>query len=106
MVLFINMAKTIVSFDIGIKNLAYCIFTVGADSLIIRDWNVINLLDAGGKHHLYPYAIVKKPNPVFAGKSDLLIWRKLFLQCPFQEFWEVIAVKGVFNARYKKVESG
>ena len=38
------MSKTIISFDIGIKNLAYCIFTV-SDSLIIRDWNVINLLD-------------------------------------------------------------
>jgi hypothetical protein len=42
------MAKTIVSFDIGIKNLAYCIFTVSKDSLIIRDWNVINLLDISG----------------------------------------------------------
>lgn len=42
------MAKTIVSFDIGIKNLAYCIFTVSPDSLIIRDWNVINLLDVSG----------------------------------------------------------
>jgi hypothetical protein len=39
------MSKTIISFDIGIKNLAYCIFTVGTDSLLIRDWNVINLLD-------------------------------------------------------------
>jgi len=36
------MSKTIVSFDIGIKNLAYCIFTIG-ETVTIRDWGVINL---------------------------------------------------------------
>ena len=43
-------SKTIVSFDIGIKNLAYCIFTMSPSSLIIRDWNVINLLDVSGSN--------------------------------------------------------
>jgi len=38
-------SKTVISFDIGIKNLAYCIFTIDGDSIKIRDWNVINLLD-------------------------------------------------------------
>ena len=32
----------IISFDIGIKNMAYCILS---DQLIILDWNVLNLMD-------------------------------------------------------------
>lgn len=43
------MSKIITSFDIGIKNLAYCIMSYdptrpSGDQLIIYDWNVINLL--------------------------------------------------------------
>ena len=63
------MAKTIVSFDIGIKNLAYCIFTVGADSLIIRDWNVINLLDAGEKTSSVPLCNCQKAKSGVCGKK-------------------------------------
>jgi len=34
----------IASFDIGIKNMAYCVFDMSGDSLpVIVDWNVINL---------------------------------------------------------------
>jgi hypothetical protein len=52
------MSKTVISFDIGIKNLAYCVFTTNGMSTTtngvstttngvsttIRDWGVINLL--------------------------------------------------------------
>ena len=49
------MSKTVISFDIGIKNLAYCVFTTNGmtptngvsatiEPMTIRDWGVINLL--------------------------------------------------------------
>jgi hypothetical protein len=63
------MSKTIVSFDIGIKNLAYCIFTVGADSLIIRDWNVINLLELSGSTSSVPLCNCQKAKSGICGKK-------------------------------------
>lgn len=35
--------STIISFDIGIKNLAYCVFQREGEALTIRDWGIINL---------------------------------------------------------------
>lgn len=41
-------AKKIISFDIGIKNMAYCVFAIGPNSelcsVAIQDWAVINLM--------------------------------------------------------------
>jgi hypothetical protein len=37
------MSKTIISFDIGIKNLAYCIFVVGEKTSVLK-WNIVNLI--------------------------------------------------------------
>ena len=37
--------KRIVSFDVGIKNMAYCIFDVSGDNFTIHDWNVLNLMN-------------------------------------------------------------
>ena len=34
-----------ISFDIGIKNMAYCIFSIQDNQFLIRDWNVINLIE-------------------------------------------------------------
>jgi hypothetical protein len=38
----------VISFDIGIKNMAYCVFIldVSNSSIIVQDWRVINLMDA------------------------------------------------------------
>jgi hypothetical protein len=36
----------LISFDIGIKNMAYCIFDISGSLLSILDWNVLNLLDS------------------------------------------------------------
>jgi hypothetical protein len=38
------MSKTIISFDIGIKNLAYCVFTLPTLSVVA--WDVVNLVPA------------------------------------------------------------
>ena len=35
--------STIISFDIGIKNLAYCVFQREGEALLIKDWGIINL---------------------------------------------------------------
>ena len=36
----------LISFDIGIKNMAYCIFCIDtSNNISIRDWNVLNLMD-------------------------------------------------------------
>ena len=35
----------IISIDVGIKNLSYCIFTIINKKLIIYDWDIINLID-------------------------------------------------------------
>ena len=37
-------SSTVISFDIGIKNLAYCILQKDTTTTHIRDWNVINLM--------------------------------------------------------------
>jgi len=35
----------LISFDVGIKNMAYCIFDISAQNLSINSWNVLNLLE-------------------------------------------------------------
>jgi len=35
----------LISFDIGIKNMAYCIFDISGQQLSIQGWNVLNLLE-------------------------------------------------------------
>lgn len=35
----------IISFDVGIKHLAYCIITFENDTISIKEWNVVNLCD-------------------------------------------------------------
>ena len=35
----------IISFDVGIKNMAYCIFSIDNKIVSIKDWNVLNLMD-------------------------------------------------------------
>lgn len=39
------METKILSFDVGIKNLAYCLMTKKHDSVTIQDWNIINLVE-------------------------------------------------------------
>lgn len=63
------MSKTIVSFDIGIKNLAYCLFTISKDSIAIRDWNVINLLDLSGSTSPIPLCNCQKAKSGICGKK-------------------------------------
>ena len=35
----------LISFDVGIKNMAYCIFDTSSQNIKILDWNILNLMD-------------------------------------------------------------
>ena len=50
----------IISFDIGIKNMAYCIFDLNNEILKIKSWDVINLTDANDNIKEKCNQIVKK----------------------------------------------
>jgi len=41
----VSVEKKILSFDVGIKNLAYCILHKKDDHVKVLDWNIINLVD-------------------------------------------------------------
>ena len=50
-----------ISFDVGIKNMAYCIFTLDEKGLNINDWNVLNLIEkTETKNKLCNYIIETK----------------------------------------------
>lgn len=40
----------LVSFDVGIKNMAYCYFDISGENIGIKDWNVINLMPDANKN--------------------------------------------------------
>ena len=35
----------VISFDVGIKNMAYCIFFVSSEKVYVQDWGILNLMD-------------------------------------------------------------
>lgn len=39
------MSKKVISFDIGIKNMAYCLFDISGSVVTIVDWQVLSLMD-------------------------------------------------------------
>jgi len=50
----------VVSFDVGIKNMAYCVFTRNNEDILeIIDWNVIDLIDAPPQIHKTCECILK-----------------------------------------------
>ena len=53
----------VISFDIGIKNMAYCFFSVSGEHFEILDWNVLNLMDEViQENRLCDFLISKKKN--------------------------------------------
>ena len=44
----------IISFDVGIKNMAYCVLSIEqGNQLIIEDWNILNLMDSEPPPHTF-----------------------------------------------------
>jgi hypothetical protein len=52
--------KRIVSFDVGIKNMAYCIFDLSGEVFNIHDWNVLNLMNPEPETKLCTIPLEKK----------------------------------------------
>lgn len=99
------MSKTIVSFDIGIKNLAYCIFTVSKDSLIIRDWNVINLLDVSGSTSSVPVCNCQKAKSGVCGKkASYLFEDKYFCNVHSKNSGKLLPTKACSMPAIKKLK--
>lgn len=59
----------LISFDVGIKNLAYCIFEYKAGQLIVQDWNVINLLEREKVQEKCSFEIRTKKQNKLCGKN-------------------------------------
>ena len=53
----------VVSFDVGIKNMAYCFLSVSGEQMEILDWNILNLMDETiQENRTCTCALLKKPS--------------------------------------------
>tara|TARA_Y100000389_G_scaffold182509_1_gene199213 strand:- start:114 stop:1037 length:924 start_codon:yes stop_codon:yes gene_type:complete len=60
------METNYISFDVGIKNMAYCIFSIQNKSIQILDWNIINLIETNHVDYKCNAKIISKSkkNPI------------------------------------------
>lgn len=58
----------LISYDIGIRNMAYCIFDVVSNQLIVQDWNVLNLAETT-QELIPPCSCLKNPKKVSKKKQ-------------------------------------
>jgi len=59
----------LISFDVGIKNMAYCIFDFNGNKLIVQDWNILNLLENSKTQELCSFEIKSKKQTKICGKK-------------------------------------
>jgi hypothetical protein len=59
----------LISFDVGIKNLAYCIFQFKDNELTVQDWNIINLLEPNKPLKTCTFEIKSKKQTKICGKK-------------------------------------
>ena len=60
----------LISFDVGIKNMAYCIFYFNGSELIVQDWDIINLLENNTKvQDFCSFEIKSKKQTKICGKK-------------------------------------
>jgi len=64
------MSKTILSWDIGIINLAYCIIEKNNNEINIKQWNKINILEEESNTYI-PKCICKKKNNICCNKKAM-----------------------------------
>jgi hypothetical protein len=58
----------VVSFDVGIKNMAYCVLTVEHNQFQVQDWGILNLMDDTPKISCCDFNM-KGKNPKICGKK-------------------------------------
>ena len=59
----------LISFDVGIKNMAYCIFYFNGSELIVQDWNILNLLENSKIPDLCSFEMKSKKQTKICGKK-------------------------------------
>ncbi len=96
--------STIISFDIGIKNLAYCIFTVSKDSVIIRDWNVINLLDIGATPSVPVCNCQKAKSGICGKKASYLFGENYYCNVHSKNSGKLLPTKACSMPAIKKLK--
>ena len=66
----------LLSFDIGIKNMAYCFLSISGEQMEILDWNILNLMDADVQV-VYTCACPKaQPKKAKAGLENAILCSK------------------------------
>ena len=66
-----DQIETVLSFDLGLKNLAYCLLSIRNGKTYIHEWNIINLLEGGRKHNIYNiYNIYTKVKTILFRELD------------------------------------
>jgi Mitochondrial resolvase Ydc2 / RNA splicing MRS1 len=58
----------IISFDVGIKNMAYCIFDISGETMFIQDWNTLNLLETAPTNKTCNQCLANKKRSEICGK--------------------------------------
>ena len=62
----------VISYDVGIRNMAYCIFVVEDGNIAIQDWNIINLMEKEESHiHTCCFEMVPPKNKVSKKTSNV-----------------------------------
>lgn len=59
----------LISFDVGIKNMAYCIFYFNGSELIVQDWNILNLLENTKVQESCSFEMKSKKQTKICGKK-------------------------------------
>lgn len=78
----------LISFDIGIKNMAYCIFDLSSENIDlsninINDWNILNMIETSNDELKYCTMRNKPKNK----KSDTIICNKKAKYCIHHEYY-------------------
>ena len=59
----------LISYDIGIRNMAYCIFDIVSNELIVQDWNVLNLAEMSESGSVHRCSCQKPPKKLSKKKQ-------------------------------------
>lgn len=105
----------LISFDIGIKNMAYCIFDVGSNTYNILDWNVLNLMESGEREPpiICSFKTEKQGTKKNKTKEVVLCKKKAVYKKGDECFCEkhanessrfIVRNKDIFNYKNKKIE--
>ena len=104
------MSRKIISFDVGIKNMAYCIFDVsGESSWTIQDWNTVNLLEAPPTNKTCTQCLVAKrgsPAPICGKRAKYEKDDQYYCETHGKKSGHMMPSKSTYPAYLKKQKVG